>query len=426
MTKKPQGPSASLLSIGEELLLGEITDTNSQFLSQQLRTHGVKVVQMETTGDELETIISSFKRAMERTDFLFSTGGLGPTADDLTTEAVAKALGVELEYHPEVMEHVANRLKRPVSSFSESNRKQGWIPQGARILQNDWGTAPGIYFKSDAEKHIFLLPGVPHEMKNIFRERIIPILDSLNLKSSVAIKSLHTFGIPESVIGDRIRPFMMAGQNPDVGTRYGAGIITVRLVANGSSEEEAREILQPALNQIRAELADGLYGEDEDTLASVTLKALVDRKITVSAAESLTAGGLCAKLVEIPGASASLMGGAVVYSNASKVEICGVKSGTLMGHGAVSPETAAELAQGIRERFKTDIGIGITGIAGPAGGSDLKPVGLVYFGIATLAGVEVLERRWTGLARNLIRERATLQGLDLIRRTALGEKPLAK
>jgi nicotinamide-nucleotide amidase len=411
---------AYLLSIGDELLLGEIVDTNQPYIAQHLLPLGITVVGSCTVPDEMDDIVEAFKHALNKADLVIATGGLGPTDDDLTLEAVAKALGVTTEHREEVMEQMSARLKRPISAFGPSNRKQAQLPRGASILKNDWGTAPGVHCRTVNGKDIFLMPGVPREMKGLLAERVIPVLKQTRPPQQVlAIKKLHCFGVGESVIGERIKPFMQAGHNPNVGTKVAGGICTVRLVAHAKTQAEAEALLQPCASAVREALLEGAFGEDEITLAGATLQALIARKKTISLAESCTAGLVASMLAEIPGSSAALIEGAVVYANEAKVRQCGVKRETLTIHGAVSAETAAELAAGMRAKTGTDIALSVTGIAGPSGGSEAKPIGLVYFGIATAAGVQTVERKYTGYDRNVIRERAATQALDLIRRAAL-------
>ena len=412
--------NASLLSIGDELLLGEIIDTNKPYIAQQLLPLGITIVGSETVGDEMADIVAAFKRALARAEIVLATGGLGPTDDDLTAEALAKVFGVELEYRHEVMEQMAERLKRPISAFSPANKKQAMLPKGAKVMRNDWGTAPGIHFPTPEGKHVFLMAGVPREMKGVLAERIIPFLKA-NFKSGrvLAIKKLHAFGIPESTVGERIKPLMQAGCNPNVGTRVGGGVVTVRLVASGANEDEANAAMARCYSHVRDALNEGFFGEDDDTLASATVNALINRKKTVALAESCTAGMIAAALTEVPGSSAALLEGAVVYSNEAKVRTCGVKVETLKAHGAVSAQTAAELAQGIRERAAASIGISVTGIAGPGGATETKPVGLVFFGIASAGGVKTIERNYPGMDRAMVRERAATQALDYLRRAAL-------
>ena len=414
---------AAILSIGDELLLGEIVDTNSAYLSQELVKLGLQVVRKETVGDELAEIVALFKRALECADVVIATGGLGPTADDLTQEALAQAAGVELEFHAEVMAQMAERLKRPVEAFSASNRKQALLPRGASVLENRMGTAPGVHLPVGTNKHVFLMAGVPVEMKTVFSEQIRPLLQKLYpARQAIVVKSLHAWGIPESTVGERISALMKEGLNPNVGTRVKGGVVTVRLVATGANETAARATLEPATAQVREALKIGLFGEDGETLSQAALKALLERKQTVALAESCTAGFATSLLAENAGASQVLIESAIVYSNAAKTRVCGVLPETLEKFGAVSAETAAELAQGIRQRAGSDIGLSVTGIAGPDGGSAQKQVGLVFFGVATANGVKTFERRYLGLDRNQVRTRAAYQALDLIRRAALGER----
>ena len=416
---KSQSPTAHLLSIGDELLLGEIVDTNQPYLAQRLLTLGLAVSGAETVGDESDAIIAAFQRVLLRADVVIATGGLGPTEDDLTAAALAKVLRVDLEFHPEVMEQMAVRFNRPLSELPASNRKQAFLPRGAEVLRNDWGTAPGIHCATPEGKHIFLLPGVPREMKNLFDERVLPLLKQhFPARQMVVVKSLHSFGVGESIIGEKIKELMRAGRNPDVGTRVNAGVVTVRLVARARTEPEAQALLRPALEQVRQAMGEACFGEDSETLAGAALRALLARKKTVAVAESCTAGLVTAMLTETPGSSAALLEGAVVYSNDAKLRTCNVKLETILAHGAVSGQTAGELAEGIRARAGADIGLSVTGIAGPDGGTPAKPVGLVYFAVATAKGVQSTERKYPVLGRAAIRERAAMQALDLLRRAA--------
>jgi nicotinamide-nucleotide amidase len=411
---------ASLLSIGDELLLGEIIDTNMPYIAQRLLPLGIVVAGTETIGDELHEIVAAFERALARSTIVIATGGLGPTDDDLTFEAVAKAGGVDLEFREEVMEQMAARLKRDVRTLGGSNRKQAMVPRGSRILKNDWGTAPGVHFETREHKHIFLMPGVPREMKGLLGERILPFLaEKFPAPHAIAIESIHCFGIGESIVGERIKPMMQAGHNPNVGTRVGGGTVTVRLVAHGATPAEAKALLDPCVLKVRDAVKEGVFGSGSDTIASATVRALIERKATVALAESCTAGMIASMLADIPGASAALLEGAVVYSNEAKVRACGVKRETLAAHGAVSAQTAGELAEGIRTRANATFGLSITGIAGPTGGTETKPIGLVYFGIATPKGVKTIERNLPGLDRNTLRERASTIALDILRRAVL-------
>lgn len=417
-------PRAEILAIGDELLLGEIVDTNTPYMARLLLPLGISVAHYQTSGDEIEEIAAALVLALSRAEIVIATGGLGPTDDDLTVEAVAQALGVALEHREEVMDQMAARLKRPKDQFSASNRKQALLPAGARVLRNDWGTAPGIHCAAPGGRHLFLMPGVPREMKGLYEAWVLPFLrEHYPPRGAIAIKHLHAFGIPESQVGERLKELMRPGLNPDVGTRVNDGVVTVRVVARGADRASAEGLLVPAVARVRAALEEGFFGEDDETFAGATAKALLERRKTVAFAESCTAGLAASTLAQVSGISAALLEGAVCYANASKVRACGVRQETLDAHGAVSAETARELAEGIRLRSGADFGLAITGIAGPAGGTPGKPVGLVIFALAAAAGTQVFERQLAGLDRQAFRERAAFLGLDFLRRAALELAP---
>jgi nicotinamide-nucleotide amidase len=413
-----------ILSIGDELLYGHVTDTNAAWLARQLLALGLPASHFQTVGDELPDIVAAFRLAFSRAELIIATGGLGPTDDDLTLEALAQAAGVSLTHREEVMDQMAERLKRSKKELNPGNRKQALLPQGAAVLRNDWGTAPGVHLQPREGQHVFLMPGVPREMEGLFRVRITPYLsEHFGGKRCVLVKHYHSFALPESIVGERLRDLMRAGLNPDVGTRVAGGIVTVRVVASAEDPATAQKLLEPVAARVRAALADHLFGEDEVTLAEAAARALMERRLTVACAESCTAGLVSALLARVPGVSAVLTEGAVVYANEAKTRLCGVRPETLAAHGAVSPETARELAEGLRQRAGTDLAVSVTGIAGPDGGSAEKPVGLVFFGVASATGTQVEERRFLGLDRNTVRERAAHTALDLLRRAAQARPP---
>lgn len=415
MTDGP--PRAEIVSVGNELLNGEIVDSNKAFMAGKLKALGIPCAYFQTVGDELDAIRDAFRLAMGRSSVVIASGGLGPTDDDRTIEGLAKSLDVELEFHEEVMDQMAARLKRPKEQFSASGRKQAYVPKGARTLKNEFGTAPCVHYPAPNGRHVFLVPGVPREMKGIFETVIAPFLEEhVPNREAIVTRHIHTYGIPESQVGDRIKDLMQAGSNPEVGTRCSGGVISVRLVATAHSVSEAEAIVEPAVEGVREALKDGVFGEGTDTLTDVAARALLDSSMTIALAESCTAGLISSSLGQIPGVSGALVETAVVYSNEAKMRCCGVKGETLERHGAVSVETVRELAAGIRERSGTDIGIGVTGIAGPGGGTEEKPVGLVFFGVASERGVRAVEKRFLGHPRNIVRERAKNMALDLIRR----------
>ena len=413
-------PHVELISIGDELLLGDVVDTNANHLAKKLSAISLRPAYFQTSGDEMDDIVATFKLALSRSNVILVTGGLGPTDDDLTLEALSKALGVELEWREEVMDQMAERLKRPKESFSPSNRKQAWLPKGAFILKNDWGTAPGVRVETATGQQIFLTAGVPREMKGIFGAHVEPFLkEKYPAREVMYIKHLHSIGVGESVIGERLKAHMQPGLNPDVGTRVKNWTCTVRVTARAPNMIEAEALAQPIIQKVREALKDGMYGEDDIDVHDAVAHALLAKKLTLSLAESCTAGLITATLGEIPGISGSLLEGAVVYSNEAKMRTCGVKAETLNAFGAVSEQVAKELAEGMRKRTGSDIALSVTGIAGPDGGTPEKPVGLVYFGVATAKGSYVKEHKILGVDRIMFRERALNLGLDAIRRAAL-------
>ncbi|GMV83248.1 MAG: CinA-like protein [Planctomycetota bacterium] len=419
MSTTTSSPKAELLSIGDEILFGDIVDTNAAWLAQELRGLGVSVSHKQTVGDELSDIVAAFKLALSRSDLVLATGGLGPTDDDLTLQAVADALGVALEWREEVMDQMAERLKRPKEQLGGGNRKQANIPQGSIILRNHWGTAPGLRVPSGG-RQIFLMPGVPREMKGLFEAYVASYMRETYPARDVILKTyLHSVGLGESLVGDRIKALMQPGRNPDVGTRVAQSIVSVRVVARAASEAAARELMAPTVAQVQEALGAFYFGRDDESLAEATVQALVSRGLTLAVAESCTAGQISAALGGIPGVSATLLEGSVAYSNEAKMRSCGVKAETLAAYGAVSEQTAKELAEGIRRRANADLAVSVTGIAGPDGGTPEKPVGLVWIGLATANGVTAEQKMMAGNERNVIRARSTMLAMDLVRREAL-------
>ncbi|MCX7804359.1 MAG: competence/damage-inducible protein A [Planctomycetota bacterium] len=411
---------AEILSIGEELLLGETVDTNSAWIARQLAGAGIRARRFQTVGDELAEIVAAFRLAISRSGLIVATGGLGPTEDDLTREGLCEACGgIGMEFHPEVLQWMSDRVGRPVESLAECNRRQAMVPRGAAMFRNEWGTAPGIYLERDG-RHIFLLPGVPREMRGLFEKYVLPIVREklVPRDERIIVRELHCFGIPESDLNQRIREYMRRGANPDVGTRVAQGVCSVRLVARGRTERDALGVLEPVERRIRELLGEYIFGQDGDTLASVCARVLLSKGLTAAIAESCTGGLLCGALTAIPGISRSFLEGAVVYSNEAKTLRAGVPAALIAERGAVSAEVAAALAEGIRKGLGADIGLSVTGIAGPAGGTPRKPIGLVYFGCSSRLGTETLQRKFPG-ERDLVRERSVQTALDILRRTAM-------
>lgn len=412
------GPRTEILSIGDELLYGHTLDTNSAWLAGRLFALGMPASHFQTVGDELEDITAAFRLALSRADRVVVTGGLGPTDDDLTMEALSKVTGRPLVHREEVMDQMSARLKRPKDQFTAANRKQALLPEGAQVLRNEWGTAPGVHLALGNGQQVFLMPGVPREMKGLFSTWVEPLLRR-EASQAVVHRYYHSFALPESVVGDRLKDLMRAGLNPDVGTKVGGGIVSVRVLARGATTAEAQATLESVDRRVREALGEFYFGLDDTTLATATFHALRDRHLKLALAESCTAGLVASLLGAVPGMSACFMEGAVTYANESKIRACGVREETLSTHGAVSAETAREMAEGIRRRSGADLALAVTGIAGPDGGTPEKPVGLVHFAVATPRGTTHEERRFFGYDRAAVRDRSAHTALDLIRRAAL-------
>lgn len=408
--------NVSILSIGEELVFGQIADTNAAYMASRLWEKGLKVVEIRVVGDDLNNIVSAIKDLTEKSSVLLLTGGLGPTDDDLTRNAIAKALGVGLKESGESLQQIKARFKAINHPMSDKNKVQAMLPEGASGIKNDYGTAPGIEAEIDG-CCCFAMPGVPVEMKNMFDNFILPKIGN-DGQNTTLIKELKLFGIGESTVGEKIASLMVRGRNPNVGTRVSESIIAVRVIANSKSREEAEKLLLSDEEEIRSLLGEYIFGEDGDTPESVIVKKLSASGKTLAIAESCT-GGLISKLItDIPGSSAVLLESFITYTNAAKVKRLGVKEEALEKFGAVSEDTAKQMAEGVRYVSGASYGIGVTGIAGPSGGTEEKPVGLVYIAISGDFGVECRECRFVQ-NRETNRKRAANTALAmLLKRTA--------
>lgn len=412
-----------ILAIGSELVAGLTVDTNSAMLAGLLRDQGMEVTRFNLVNDEESEIIMALNDAVSRSEALIVTGGLGPTTDDRTRFAVAKVFSAKLiEDEPSVQ-----RLEKFFKSIGwimpENNRLQCLFPEGAVIIENPVGTARGFAMEKDG--HIALFgPGVPKELEKMAGESFVPMLKKrAGIDVCIATSKLHSFGLPESELGMKLND--LEKQFPEVELAYSVEfpVIHLRLSVTGDTESQAAAKLVPAENYIQNTVGRFLFGRENDTLASVVGALLIEKKLTVSLAESCTAGMICAALTEVSGSSEYFMEGAVTYSNDAKIRALGVSEKTLIAHGAVSPETAVEMALGIREKAGTDLGFSVTGIAGPTGGTLEKPVGLVYMALAYPGGVKHWENKFFG-DRNRVRKLTTFSALERIRRYCLGEEIL--
>ena len=404
-----------IVSTGTELLLGQIVNTNAPYLARKLNELGFDAVYQTTVGDNRRRMASVFSIALDRADIVITSGGLGPTQGDITKEVSAELLGRDLNLHEPSVEHIQAFFKRRHLTMTNNNLRQAMMPTGAIVVTNHRGTAPGVIIEHD-KKTIIHLPGPPAELEHMFENSILPYLTNrFGGQGIIVSKVLRTFGIGESILEERIRHFILAQKNPTIALLARSGEIHVRLTAKADSEDTARALIAELEASLREHIEEYIFGMDEQSLEQVVGEELHRRGLTVALAESCTGGGATAKLTDVPGSSAYLIGSIVCYDNRIKTEFVGVTPTLLQEHGAVSQQTAAAMAQGIRDRFATDIGVGITGIAGPGGGSAEKPVSLVYLAIAGPQGVIVEEEHFSG-QRSAIKTRTVNSSLDLLRR----------
>ena len=386
--------NAEIIGIGSELLLGQIANTDAQFLSGQLSTLGIDVYWHTVVGDNHNRIIEALKIASARSDIIITTGGLGPTMDDLSKETLAEFLGLELEMHQPSLQKIQDYFQALGREMTESNQKQALFPKEALVLKNDNGTAPGAIMKKDKKIYI-VLPGPPSELQPMFINEVIPFLRG---KSGNGIYSqvLRIFGIGESSVESKVIDILEKQRNPTIAPLAGSGEVTLRITAKASTKREAEVLIQPVREQIEERLGDAVYGYDEDTLEGIVLGSLKERGFHLGLAESCTGGYISNLITNVPGASDILLESCITYSNEAKIKRLGVSADTLKTYGAVSHQTAGEMAEGIRRTSGADIGAAVTGIAGPGGGSLQKPVGLVYIAIAGPDGTHAKELRLSG------------------------------
>ena len=410
--------SAEIICVGTELLLGDILNSNSQYLAQELAALGVPHFYQTVVGDNPDRIHRAIEIACSRANILIFTGGLGPTPDDLTTEAIASYFNTPLVEHPEVIADIERKYAQRGRDMTASNRKQALQPVGAAILPNPTGTAPGMIWQPKPGITIFTFPGVPREMYRMWRDTAVLFLKTQGYgQNSIYSRSLRFFGIAESALAEQVN-HLFDSTNPTVAPYAGMGQVRLRISARAASEAEAELLIEPIAAEIKQIAGANYFGSDNDTLASVVGKLLTSQGQTLSVAESCTGGGLGAMLTETPGSSSYFMGGIISYANQVKVNLLGVNPDDLEREGAVSEIVAAQMAAGVKAKLGTDWGVSITGVAGPGGGTDTKPVGLVYIGIAAPDGTSEGIRYQLGSQqeRGLIRQMSAAQSLDFLRR----------
>jgi nicotinamide-nucleotide amidase len=415
--------NAIILSIGDELVLGQTVDTNSAWLSARLASLGWAVAAHVTVADDQRAIEAAVRQAAAACDFLLINGGLGPTADDLTRQAVAAAMNQPLELNSEWLGKLEGFFLSRGRKMPEINRIQAMIPRGARLIENSAGTAPGIAGEirvGEKTCRIFVMPGVPKEMKLMFDSFVAPKLAGNGRHGVILSRTLHTFGIGESVVAEKLGSLMDRDRNPSVGTTVSAGIVSLRINARFGDTGRAGEELEKVAEACRTALGNLIYGQDGQTLQEVVGKMLLAKPPRrVSVAESCTGGLLGKMLTDVPGSSAYFSRGWITYSDDAKHDLLGVSQATLQEHSAVSEATAIEMAAGARKNSGADIALSITGIAGPDGDSSGKPVGTVYIGLAHAGGTWAREFHFPG-DREMIRDRAAKMALALLRFHLLG------
>ena len=399
----------AILTVGTEILFGQIVNTNAAFLSRELNNLGYDVMYHYSVGDNPGRLAELIEFAFRDCDMIITTGGLGPTQDDLTKEVIAQAMGDRLVVSPEALSALKDRYERSGRPMTENNLKQANMPESAQILPNDQGTAPGFWLEKKG-KIIVSMPGPPREMTNMFEKEVKPRLISRQ-DSVIYYKILRTFGLGESKMETVLLPLIDGQTDPTIATYAKEGECSLRIASKRPTKEEAEAAVEDMTARVMDIIGEYVYSTDNEELADVVANMLLDKNITISCAESCTGGLFAGTLINTDGISKVFDRGIVTYSNEAKIKELGVKVETLYTFGAVSPETAAEMAEGIRAKTGTDMAVSVTGIAGPGGGSADKPVGLVYIGIAYDGKTDVVKAQMRNVTRNWNRNYAVLNML---------------
>jgi nicotinamide-nucleotide amidase len=406
--------SAEIIAIGSELLTPRFKDTNSLYLTEQLNGIGIPVVMKAIVGDDETYLEDAVRHCLARTPVLVTIGGLGPTEDDVTRKVVARVLQRQLVLDDEILEKLRRRFKARGVEMPANNARQALVLTGSDILPNNHGTAPGLWVTSE-NNHVILLPGPPSELKPMFENFCMPRLHEMAGGVALARCVFRTAGLPESLLDARIAPIYTKYKNPETTVLAKPGQVEVRLTARGRSVEDAERLLKELGDQIEHELDEFIFAKSEQSLEEIVGMFLVMKNATISTAESCTGGLIAERLTNVPGSSRYFLSGVVCYSNESKMELAGIPPLLLEMQGAVSAEVARGLAEGIRARSGTTIGVGITGIAGPDGGSPEKPVGTVHIAVATPNGTQHRQFLYPG-DRERVRWQASQGALDMVRR----------
>lgn len=407
-----------LISVGTEILMGNIINTNAAYLSGRLADQGMSVYFQDVVGDNEERLKETLSLALSRSDIVILSGGLGPTPDDLTKEVAAKTAGVNLYMDEACKSAIGDYFNKIGRTPTDNNWKQALMPEGGVVLPNHNGTAPGCIIKTEDGKHIILLPGPPEELKPMFEESVVPYLNEL-MPGVILSKTVKLCGIGESSAAQMIADLIDNQSNPTIATYAKTGEVHIRISAKADSQSEAKKLLKPMVKDVKERFAANIYTtEDDVTLEKAVVDLLVANDLTVGTVESCTGGLLAGRLINVPGVSDVFKSGIVTYSNKSKRRLVGVKKATLDKYGAVSAETAKEMARGLAALGKADVAVAVTGIAGPDGGTTEKPVGLVYIACDVCGKTRVRECHFTG-NRQKIRDNSVVAALNLMRECIL-------
>ncbi|ADL12992.1 competence/damage-inducible protein A [Acetohalobium arabaticum] len=406
---------AEIVSIGTELLLGQIVDANSAYIAEKLADLGIDLYYQMTVGDNQERLQKVLKRSLEHSDIVITTGGLGPTDDDLTREAVAEVMGVDLIKDEKLEEQIRGFFAELEREMTVNNLSQAYLPAGAEPIINSRGTAPGIIIERNG-KTVISMPGVPPEMKQMMNKKVIPYLhDKAGSKELIKSKVLRVCGYGESSLETEIKDILDSQTNPTVALLSDKAEVHLRLTAKAGNQKMADNLINQVEAELRERLGDDIFGIDDETMEKVVGDRLREEVLTLAVAESCTGGLIGHRITNVSGSSDYFKQGVVVYSNQAKKDLVQVKEETLSEYGAVSRETACEMAEGVKELADTDLGIAVTGIAGPTGGSEEKPVGLVYMGLADDKKVGSFKFKFHG-SRKQIKYLTSQYTLDKLRR----------
>ena len=407
---------AEILAVGTELLMGQIVNTNAQYITKRLNDVGVNVYYHSVVGDNPVRLKECLRLALSRADVVITTGGLGPTKDDITKEIAAEIMGMKLVRHEETYQNIRCFFERVNRKMMDNNTKQADIPEGCTIIPNNNGTAPGCLIEKEG-KTIILFPGPPNEMIPMFEETVFPYFEK-KTGQIIGSRMLKVFGLGESEMEMKILDLIEAQSNPTIAPYVNMGEVVIRVTARSKDKREAMEMIDPVIERIKERLGSSLYALDGETLEQTVAKLLMDRDISISTVESCTGGMLASKLVNVPGISKVFANGFITYSNQSKIDVLGVAPDTIKTYGAVSRETAVEMVKGLVKKTGTRAGIAISGIAGPDGGTPEKPVGSVCIAVYLDGEIDSIEIKLNG-DRERVRHMACLNALNMMRKKIL-------